>query len=285
MKELHRIAGIGRQALWKYRQVREREADIASEVIEHMEEARKEHKRMGCRKAYYFGDEVSVGRDRFEAIALEQGYRIRQKKTVKRTTWSQRVEVHPNRIEGLFLNGPDQVWQSDIFYLAIEGEAFYGIEIIDVHTRVLLALHISRTLKARENVLALNKAFAFREGVDLRGCVHHSDRGSQYISKVLKALLLQKGMVISMGVQAEENAYAERVQGTLEHEYFYENDIGKEEVGRWGDRFQYLYNEERPHRSLNMRTPKSFEREVLKMPKKERPEMLLHQGYAKFREE
>ena len=49
-----------------------------------------------------------------------------------KTTWSQLVEVYPNRIEGEVLDNINQVWQSDIFYLGIEQQHFYGVTIEDV---------------------------------------------------------------------------------------------------------------------------------------------------------
>jgi putative transposase len=283
MKELYSIAGISKQALLKYRKRQEDATGIISQVLAQMDAIRADHERMGSRKVYYRTEGVPVGRDRFEAIALAHGYRVKRKARKKRTTWSQKVEVHPNRIEGLVLKSPDQVWQSDIFYLDIEGIPHYGVDIIDVYTRVMLALHISTTLKAKENVSSLDEAIAFREGRDLSGCIHHSDRGAQYISKVLKALLRQKGMVISMGEQAEENAYVERLHGILKEEYLLGHKMRKDRIRELEKEVQGLYNEERPHRSLAMRTPMEFEREVLNKPAEERPELVLHEGYARFR--
>ncbi|MBK9107001.1 MAG: hypothetical protein IPM92_01125 [Saprospiraceae bacterium] len=70
---------------------------------------------MGCRKMYYKEEnQWPVGRDKVIEIANANGFKMRKKRSIVRTTWSQ-AEVYPNLIEGMQLNGPNQVWQSDIF--------------------------------------------------------------------------------------------------------------------------------------------------------------------------
>jgi len=180
------------------------------------------------------------------------------------------------------LNAINQAWQSDIFYLKVEHNDYYGVSIEDVYSRKLLALQVSASLSAQQNVRALNKALRTRAGYDLSGCIFHSDRGSQYISSEHKALLKENQMRISMCKLPQENAYVERIQGTLKHEYLFEFELTEVNLQRMIQRIIRYYNNERPHRSLQMMTPTAFENHVEKLPENQRPKMQIHEGFSEL---
>jgi len=278
MKEMYAIAGISKQALWSHaRREQERMGEV-DQVLGIMKSIRKNHKRMGCRRMYYAAKSSSpMGRDRFEQAGLENGFRLQRKRNVCKTTWGQRVEVYPNLIEGKVIDGLNQVWQSDIFYTKVEGKDRYGVTIIDVYTRRLLALIASDSLSADQLLKALKLAIRVRKGADLTGCIFHSDRGRQYISKGVKALLKEHNMKGSMGLLPQENAYVERVQGTIKHEYLYEMDLILEGLQKQSREVVLLYNNHRPHSSLGMMTPTAYERYVQKLDENQRPEMKIYQ--------
>jgi len=123
MKEFYSIANISKQALWKHDRRQETVATITGQLVDIMEDIRQRHKRMGCRRMYYAAQgSLPVGRDLFEKIGFANGFKLRRKPNTIKTTWGQRVEVHPNLIEGKILTDINQVWQSDIFYIKIGGK-------------------------------------------------------------------------------------------------------------------------------------------------------------------
>jgi transposase InsO family protein len=126
-------------------------------------------------------------------------------------------------------------------------------------------------MKAEENIKALKKVLKVRSKSDLEACLFHTDTGSQYISYKQKAMLKEFKMQASMCDIAQKNAYVERVQGTLKHEYFFENKLTKENINRVAKKIMRLYNEERPHISLGYKTPVEFEKNIQQMDDKERP--------------
>ena len=283
MKDLYDIAGISKQALWKYDKRQEASMSIIGEVLDIIRDVRTNHKRMGCRRIYYTSKKsLPIGRDIFERIGFANGYKLKLKRNVMKTTWSQRMEVFPNLIEGMLLNGINQLWQSDIFYLKIEGANYYGVSIEDVYSRKLLALHLSQSLSAQQNVKALKKALVMRKGSDVSRCILHSDRGSQYISKSHKTLLRAVGMRISMCKMPQENAYVERIQGTLKYEYFFEHKLTHENLNSMARKIQGWYNKERPHSKLNMMTPEEFEKHMENLPENKRCKMKLYQGFTEL---
>lgn len=283
MNELYKITGLSKQALWKYNKRQQQLSLIATEVVDKIKAKRKNHKRMGCRKIYYTcSASLPVGRDLFEQIGFANGFKLKVKRNKMKTTWSQRIEVYPNLIEGMKLNNINQVWQSDIFYLKVGSTYYYGVSIEDVYSRKLLVLHVSKNLRAEQNVKALKKALKIRSANNLAGCIFHSDRGSQYISEAQKSLLKGAGMRISMGKMPQENAYVERIQGILKHEYLFEHNITEANLQKMCQKITKWYNDERPHNSLKMMTPTAFEQYVEKLDEKERPITNIYQGFAEL---
>ena len=75
------------------------------------------------------------------------------------------------------LDGPNQLWVADITYVAIAIGFVYLAAILDAWSRRVVGYAISRSIDARLAVAALKAAISARNPP--RGCVHHSDRGSQ----------------------------------------------------------------------------------------------------------
>lgn len=278
---MYAIAGTSKQALWSHERRQSHKASIAEEVVRIMEQIRKHHKRMSARKAYQTVKHIlPIGRDAFEQIAHANGFKVKLKRNPVKTTWGQRIEVYPNLIEGRTVTGLNQVWQSDIFYLTIESTTYYGVTILDVYSRKLLALCFSRSLRAKETLRAYRKAIAVRQGADLTGCIIHSDRGSQYISTTFKVERTKAGMRPSMCKLPQENAYVERVQGTLKYEYLFEFELTKSNIRNMAWRIMRYYNDERPHCELSMMTPTTYETYVGNLPENKTPEMTIFQGFT-----
>lgn len=281
MKTVYEVIGITKQAMSKYRKREQKKLEMSEQVIQQIKQIRKHHRRMGCRRMYYATSEpMPVGRDLFEQIGFAHGFKLRRKRKVIRTTWGQRVEVYPNIIEGMILTGTNQLWQSDIFHLYIERESYYGFTIEDVYSRQLLALHLSKSYQAEQLTKTFKKALQATKGSDLTGCIFHSDRGSQYISNAHKGLLKEYGMKISMGKLPQENAYVERLQGTLKHEYLLEFKLTQANLHSMCKKIIHYYNFERPHSELKMVTPEAFHIHQQKLPEKEREKLRIHRGFA-----
>lgn len=277
MKELLNMVGLTRQALSKYTRGQKSKMDKIQDSISILQDIRRRHKRMGCRSIYYAAKtKPPVGRDAFIAIGHANGFRLKRRRNKRKTTWGQQIEVFPNLIDGKILTGINQVWQSDIFYHQENGKDYYGITIIDVYSRYLLALHLSRSLRAVENVKALQQAIETRSGYDLKGCIFHSDRGSQYISEIHKSILREYDMKPSMCKIPQQNAYAEKVQDTIKNNYLATITFEGKNLRTISRKVKALYNEEKPHTSLMNKTPISYEMIVDKMPISKRPNELIY---------
>ena len=102
-----------------------------------------------------------------------------------------------------------------------QGGFVYLAAILDAWSRHVVGYAISRSMDARIAVAALKAAIKSREPA--RGCIHHSDRGSQYASEIYRTLLAGHGLVGSMGRRGNpyDNAKAESFMKTLKVEAVY----------------------------------------------------------------
>lgn len=278
MTDLYKAAGLSKQALFKYRNRITHLKNVSSDVVAICHGYRKHHKRMGSRKMYHKAQgEVDIGRDKFEQIAHRNGFKLRRKRSAIKTTIASRDRYYDNLMDGKTLTGINQAWQSDIFYLQVESKNYYGFTIIDVYSRKLLALHLVKGMSADYLIQAMKKAIRNRENMKMTNCIFHSDRGSQYISEIQQNMLSEWGFIPSMGKRAQQNAFAERVQGTLKYEYFFETDLKEKNLPYQVKKIMALYNNERPHSKLQMMTPQEFELNLDQMLTNELPEMQVYQ--------
>ena len=86
----------------------------------------------------------------------------------------------------LVVDGPNQLWVADITYIAITAGFVYLAAILDAWSRRVVGYAISRSIDARLAAAALKAAIRVRRPP--KGCVHHSDRGSQYASEIYRQL-------------------------------------------------------------------------------------------------
>jgi putative transposase len=117
--------------------------------------------------------------------------------------------IFPDLAKDVVPDRPNQVWVADLTYVAIPGGFVYLTAILDAWSRKVVGYAISRA------VAALKAAIKGRKPP--KGCIHHSDRGSQYASEVYRELLVEHGLAGSMSRRANpyDNAKAESFMKTL----------------------------------------------------------------------
>ena len=90
--------------------------------------------------------------------------------------------IFPDLVRDRMVDGPNQVWVADITYIAIAAGFVYMAAILDAWSRRVVGYAISRSMDPRLVVAALKAAVRARRPPN--GCIHHSDRGSEYASEV-----------------------------------------------------------------------------------------------------
>ena len=214
MNELYKAVGISKQAVYQYQKRQLGFDEKLMGLMVEADELRSEHPGCGVEKMYYTLKPDFIGRDRFIEAFMELGYRVKRIKNYHKTTIPA-SHKYPNLIEGLVVKGKNTVWQSDITYYQVKGKFYYIVFIIDVYTRQIVGYAVSDNLRVEANARALKMAIKSHGAPK----IHHSDRGSQYIAKQYVRLLIENGVNISMGICAQDNAYAERINGTIKNDY------------------------------------------------------------------
>ncbi len=259
---------MSRQNFYKRRRTRQRRGVDESLIKKLVQAERALQPRLGGLKLYkLLSDEmcaagVRVGRDRFLKTLKKQGLLLEPLPKAPRTTNSRHsLPVFRNIIKEMEVTGVNQVFVSDITYLRTRDEFVYLSLVTDVHSRKIVGYHLGETLEASETLTALEMALSeLPEGASP---IHHSDRGCQYCSHEYIKRLNKHGVKISMTEEnhCAENALAERINGILKQEYAMKNEFGTLAQARAAvDEAVYLYNNRRPHRALQLRTPEQVYR-------------------------
>ena len=115
---------------------------------------------------------------------------------------------------------PDRLWLSDFTYVATWAGFVYVAFVIDAYARRVVGWRASRTAHASFVLDALEQALHERRPRHGGGLVHHSDRGSQYVSIKYTERLAQAGIEPSVGSVGDsyDNALAETINGLYKAE-------------------------------------------------------------------
>lgn len=285
MSDIYQITGITKQGFHQQEQRGRLFNERLSILLIEVDDLRKEHPGCGIEKMYDTLLPGWLGRDRFVDIFMQLGYRVKPIRNYTRTTFPTCFK-YKNLIEGLLLWDKNQLWQSDITYFKVGANYCYIVFIIDAYTKQILGFQASNHMRAEANIAALKMAIK-NSGKSIKGLIHHSDRGSQYGDNKYTNLLIDSGSYISMGLIATENAYAERINGTIKNEYlkyWIIKDLAT--LKRMLKRAVNHYNNKRIHRSLPQKsTPNGFEKDILTLYSQKRPtEMVYAEGNRKIKE-
>jgi transposase InsO family protein len=208
---------------------------------------------------------VHCGPRRVRRLMREQGLRALQPRSfTPRTSDGGASAPAPNLLKDKPLpNRINAVWISDITYIATTHGWLYLAVIIDLYSRRLIGWHLDTHLRAELVTTALQEALQTR-GRRQPGLILHSDRGTQYDSGTLRAVLGRAGIIQSMSAPGNpyHNAWTESFMATLKRELLHDGAaFESERDARTAlfDYFQTYYNPRRKHSALNYLSPKQFE--------------------------
>ena len=223
----------------------------------------------GYRKLFhYLRDDkaMSVSLSKVRFILNKKGLRAKTQPVFKIGT-SQ--TDHEEKIsERLFKSGEtkvswiNQVWLSDITYLAVTGGSFvYLCVFLDAFSRKIVGWNLSSSLSSESVLTAFYRALRTRK--TSKGLIVHSDRGVQYTAKPFRDKLKELGFIQSMSRKGNcyDNAQCESCFSLLKRELgikLYSNmKEAKTEVFEW---IEAWYNTRRLHSALGYNSPVQFEK-------------------------
>ncbi len=174
-----------------------------------------------------------------------------------------KLVIAPNLLKQNFTaDKPNQKWVVDISYIWTREGWPYLSTVLDLHSRKVIGWAVSNRMKKDLAIRALDMAVALRKPP--AGCIHHSDRGSQYCSHDYQKRLKKHGFKVSMSGKGNcyDNAAMETFFKTIKAELIWRKT--------WHSRrqaevaiFEYIngfYNPRRRHSALGWKSPLDFER-------------------------
>ena len=190
---------------------------------------------------------------------------VRTRKHKVTTDSNHSFNIAPNLLDRKFTaSGPNQKWAGDITYIWTSEGWLYLAVILDLYSRRIVGWAVSSRMKRDLVIRALEMAVALRQPP--KGCIHHTDRGSQYCSNDYQNVLKKHGFLVSMSGKGNcyDNAVVETFFKTLKAELIWRNT--------WLTRrqtemalFEYIngfYNPRRRHSTLGGKSPIAFERKA-----------------------
>ncbi len=205
-----------------------------------------------------------VGHRRVGRLMKQNNIRAHRTRKHKATTDSNhRFNVAPNLLDRDFsASGPNQKWAGDISYIWTREGWLYLAVILDLYSRRVIGWAASNRMKKDLAIRALDMAINLRQPPP--GCLHHTDRGSQYCSHDYQKILRKQGFQVSMSGKGicYDNSVVETFFKSLKAELIWRQT--------WTTRreaeaalFQYIngfYNPRRRHSALGWKSPLAFER-------------------------
>ncbi|MBA2431228.1 MAG: IS3 family transposase [Chthoniobacterales bacterium] len=169
--------------------------------------------------------------------------------------------IAPNRLPGLKVQRPNQVWVTDATGI-LTGEGWlYLVAVLDICTRRVLGWSMSPILDAPLTIAALRMALGQRP--PRHALIVHSDRGRQFASAAYRQLLARHGLLASMSRKGNcyDNAFIESFWSSLKYEVVYHHRFATHAAARTAifDYIETFYNRTRLHSSLAYRSPINFE--------------------------
>jgi putative transposase len=208
------------------------------------------------------------GRRRMRAWLQGQGYDVNPKRVArlmdligiaaiypkpKLSVPGEGHKIYPYLLEGVQVNRVNQVWSTDITYIRMAQGFVYLVAVMDWFSRFVLSWALSVTMEVPFCIEALEKALGWG-----RPEIFNSDQGSQFTSEKFTGVLKGRDIAVSMDGRGRclDNIFIERLWRSLKYEEVYLRDYRLVPEARAGiSRYFQFYNYERPHQSLEYRTP------------------------------
>lgn len=206
-----------------------------------------------------------VGERRIRRVMKQFSLHAEIKRAFVHTTDSNHSHrVYPNLLPGKRLTGINQGWAADITYIRVVNGFVYLAVILDLFSRKVVGWAISKHIDATLVLAALKQAIQTRQPP--AGCVHHSDRGVQYLCNDYVALLNEHKLAISNSAKGNpyHNAFAESFMKTLKQEEVYLANYATylDVLENLPSFIEEVYNEKRVHSGIDYLTPSELEEKI-----------------------
>jgi putative transposase len=203
-----------------------------------------------------------VSRRRVERLMHVGGWRARVVRVYRRKGGTHRwFGQHRNRVRRTQATRPNQIWVSDVTYLAVGDRWWYLATVLDQYSRRVLSWRLG-SIRDSRLTRAMTHA-ALRRRRPAAGLIFHSDRGTEFLGRSFREYLVSHGVQQSTtrGGAPDENAHVESFFHSLKADLIQGQRFQTvNELRNQLNRYVRYYNHQRLHSALGYRSPVDYER-------------------------
>ena len=203
-----------------------------------------------------------ISRRRVERLMRVGGWRARVVRVYRRKAGTHRwFGQHPNRVRRTRATRANQIWVSDVTYLAVGGRWWYLATVLDQYSRRVLSWRLGPIRDTRLTRAAVEAALRRRRPA--AGLIFHSDRGSEFLGASFRQRLSRHGVQQSTtrGGAPDENAHMESFFHSLKADLIHGRSfLTVHELRHQLHRYVRYYNHQRLHSALRYQSPVDYER-------------------------
>jgi putative transposase len=258
------VFGVSKQAFYKRKKTQQIKEMKQKIILKEVGAIRKRMTQTGTRKLHEHLrpilqlHKIKMGRDAlFDLLRFNQ-LLIRKTKRFHITTDSHHFfYTSPNRIKDLEITHAEQVLVNDITYIKTDNGHAYLALATDAYSKKIMGWSLDDNMK----VSMVKEALEMAHGnmvYNRSSVIHHSDRGIQYCCPDYTEFAGNLNFVMSTTQNSDpyENAIAERINGILKYEFGLRKTLPSVEAARKiVKQAVAIYNNERLHWSLDLKTP------------------------------
>lgn len=281
MERLYEYLGVSRQSISKRIMHQYIEDQMMDDIrIQVMAYRESKDIRAGSRNLYHnlnIKEQYGIGTTKFEQLMAAHDLTLRPLKVrIVTTRSSMQSWNYSNLVNGIELNSTSQVVAGDLTYVRLGTKVYYLFGLTDLYSARSVGISVSDRMRAEDAYEALEEWIDLRKETGLKTCIHHTDGGGQYFSKLYLEKLAAHKIAISVALDCLQNGYAEQRNGLIKHHLMPTKGVGN--LPEFKVRMKeiiYFYNNERKQEGLGWRTPVEYEAYINTLSTESRPKMKL----------
>lgn len=265
LESLYSYVGISRQGYFQgYERLKSEAAMMTTIALQVHKYRSKKDFRAGSRSLYHnlgIKGQFGIGVTKFERLMSKYELTLLALRIKVVTTKScYRSWSYSDLRAGLKVNNINQLVVGDLTYINIDRHRYYLFTLIDVYSARIVGYSLGKRMRAIDAKQAFDGWLKLRGKERVKGCIHHTDGGSQYFSRLYLSAMKERGLCISVAKNCLDNGFAEQRNGLLKHHLFPTIRMSKEGTLRKElRRIMDYYNEERKQAKLGWLSPIEFE--------------------------
>ena len=288
MERFYKQVGLSRQGYFQALIRQERQDKMMDQIKKQVKGYRgSKDSRAGSRSMYYnmgIKEDYHLGVNKFEHLMSTYGLSLKPLRIRVVTTRSTKQSWnYLNLTKGLTVSGINEVVVGDLTYVNYRSERYFLFCLTDVYSARIVGWSWSRRMRAEDALIALKMWKQLRGPGAIRGCIHHTDGGSQYFSDLYLGVMGDLKLQISVARDCLDNGFAEQRNGLFKHHLVpvLPPDLAGPNLIEEVSRIIRNYNHDRKQEKLGWKSPVEYENYWFGST--ERPKMTIYDREQKKR--